>query len=94
MADDASAYIVPEGMASALFDLPRAFAKPAAGDVADRVAAELAEAEAKAWSSLAKYKFVMFGYWAGVWVHLNRVSGRRHPNPFANLVKIARQTHG
>lgn len=33
---------------------------------------EMREAERKAIDSLARYKFLMFGYWAGVWVHLNR----------------------
>ncbi len=34
---------------------------------------EIQEAADKAIDSLARYKFVMFGYWAGVWVHLNRL---------------------
>ena len=50
----------------------------------------LAEAEAKAWKALAGYKFQMFGYWAAIWVHLNRVGKFRRPNPFARLVKAAR----
>jgi hypothetical protein len=49
---------------------------------------ELQEAERKAWDSLARYKFVMFGYWAGVWVHLNRL-GPRLPSPFRELVAYA-----
>jgi len=52
-------------------------------------------AEEKAFNSLAKYKFVMFGYWAGVWVHLNNVSfgmgNKRQPNPFRHLVTKARE---
>lgn len=51
---------------------------------------EMHEAEVKAWLSLAKYKFVMFGYWAGVWVHLNRISGSTRRNPFTGVVKFAR----
>ena len=51
---------------------------------------ELSEAERKAWDSLSRYKFVMFGYWAGIWVHLNRISGLKLPNPWAGLVKHAR----
>lgn len=58
--------------------------------VAERLEAELAEAEAKAFDSLARYKFAMFGYWAGVWVHLNRISGTRRPNPFKGLVAAAK----
>jgi len=52
--------------------------------------AELDEAERKAWQSLARYKFVMFGYWAGVWVHLNRVGKCRRSNPWRGLVHAAR----
>lgn len=52
---------------------------------------ELQEAERKAWDSLARYKFMQFGYWAAIWVHLNRVAGARRPNPWAGLVKTARQ---
>ncbi|GAI05740.1 unnamed protein product [marine sediment metagenome] len=51
---------------------------------------ELKEAERKAWDSLTRYKFQMFGYWASIWVHLNRLDGGKRPNPFANLVKFAR----
>ena len=51
---------------------------------------ELDEAEAKAIDSLARYKFAMFGYWAGIWVHLNRISGARRPSPFHGLVIEAR----
>lgn len=51
----------------------------------------LHEAEVKAWNSLSRYKFSMFGYWSGIWVHLNRISGERFPNPWKNLVDIARK---
>lgn len=52
---------------------------------------EIAEAEKKAMNSLKRYKFVMFGYWAGVWVHLNRISGLKSPSPFRNLVQLAKK---
>lgn len=52
---------------------------------------EIEVAEQKAWESLARYKFAMFGYWAGVWVHLNRISGLRKPNPWKGLVHQARK---
>lgn len=59
-----------------------------------RIAAELLQdldaAEAKAWDSLAKYKFMMFGYWAAIWVHQNRVGGFKRANPWASLVRDAR----
>ena len=32
---------------------------------------EMNRAEAKAWESLSRYKFLMFGYWAAIWVHLS-----------------------
>ena len=59
-----------------------------------RIAAELLQdldaAEAKAWDSLAKYKFMMFGYWAAIWVHQNRVGGFKRANPWTALVRDAR----
>ena len=55
---------------------------------------ELATAEAKAIDSLARYKFAIFGYWAGIWVHLNRISGENRPNPFNELVTVARKLRG
>lgn len=57
----------------------------------ERLRAELDEAEKKAWVSLGRYKFQQFGYWAAIWVHLNRISGEGRPNPWKNLVTIARQ---
>lgn len=51
---------------------------------------ELNQAELKAWQSLSRYKFLMFGYWAALWVHLNRIGNFKKPNPFANLVHLAR----
>jgi hypothetical protein len=60
------------------------------------LARELDTAERKAWESLARYKFQMFGYWAAIWVHLNRIGGFKRPNPFKSLVLAAkeRQTDG
>jgi len=58
-------------------------------DIRNRLIQELAEAEQKAWDSLGRYKFQMFGYWAGVWIHLNKISGQRRPNPWRELTKIA-----
>jgi hypothetical protein len=52
--------------------------------------AEIQEAADKAIDSLARYKFAMFGYWAGIWVHLNRIDGGKRPSPFRDLVKAAR----
>jgi hypothetical protein len=51
---------------------------------------ELQVAETKAWDSLSRYKFQMFGYWAAIWVHLNRIGGFNRPNPWKDLVQTAR----
>jgi hypothetical protein len=53
--------------------------------------AEMDEAEAKAWDSLSRYKFQMFGYWAAIWVHLNRIGGFKRPNPWKDLVQTAKR---
>jgi len=53
--------------------------------------AKLNEAEVKAWQSLARYKFIMFGYWAAIHVHFNRLGNMNRPNPFAQLVAIAQE---
>jgi hypothetical protein len=55
----------------------------------DDLLRELDLAEQQAWNALSRYKFQMFGYWAAIWVHLNRISGAKHPNPWSQLVKLA-----
>ncbi len=60
------------------------------GDGMRRLEHELSIAEFKAWDSLGRYKFQMFGYWAAIWVHLNKIGGFRKPNPFHDLVATAR----
>jgi hypothetical protein len=52
------------------------------------------EAENKAWEALARYKFQMFGYWASIWVHLNRLSGGKRTNPWKKLVGVAKKQVG
>ncbi len=53
--------------------------------------AELDEAEFKAIDALGRYKFTMFGYWAGIWVHLNKLlEDKKRPNPFRNFVVLAK----
>lgn len=54
------------------------------------IESHMKEAQAKAWDSLARYKFQMFGYWAAIWVHLNRISGLKRRNPFRGVVSVAR----
>lgn len=51
-------------------------------------------AEKKAWLSLSKYKFMMFGYWAAIWVHYNKECTLKNNNPFSHLVKFAKRTLG
>lgn len=58
-----------------------------------RLQVKMQEAERKAWDSLARYKFLMFGYWSSAWVNLNRLSARSRPNPFRSLVRLARTEH-
>lgn len=59
-------------------------------DKPESMDAALDEAERKAWEALGRYKFLMFGYHAAVWVHLNRISGQNRPNPWRQLVSLAR----
>lgn len=49
------------------------------------------EAAEKAIDALSRYKFQMFGYWAGIWVHLNRIIGDNTPNPFREIVHKSRE---
>jgi hypothetical protein len=50
----------------------------------------LDEAEKKAHENLAIYKFNNFGYWASIWVHLNRIGQFRRANPFSGYVDLAK----
>jgi len=59
-----------------------------------RLERELEEAERKAHSNLARYKFHNFGYWAAIWVHLNRAGDFNRPNPFVDYVQLARKKGG
>lgn len=52
----------------------------------------MAEAEVKAVDSLARYKFLMFGYHAAQWVTLNKLLNKKQPNPFRGFVKMSRMT--
>lgn len=54
----------------------------------------LDEAERKAWDSLARYKFYMFGYWAAMWGEMNDISGIHRPNPFSDLALWASGERG
>ena len=52
---------------------------------------KIMEAEYKAWQSLSGYKFIMFGYWAAIWVHLNKMKAKPLDNPFRDLIQIAKR---
>lgn len=54
---------------------------------------ELGIAEIKAWAALADYKFMMFGYWCAIWVHINRMGDFKKPNPFKPLVDLAKEVN-
>ncbi len=41
--------------------------------------------------SLSRYKFMMFGYYAAVWVNLNAIDTQQESNPFRELVEKARE---
>ncbi|HUW04787.1 MAG TPA: hypothetical protein VMW01_00865 [Williamwhitmania sp.] len=43
--------------------------------LAGRLSADKKQAYKHAIESLAKYKFMMFGYHAAMWVHLNKIDG-------------------
>lgn len=58
--------------------------------MSETLAQEIETAERKAWDALGRYKFQMFGYWAGIWVHLNRIEGSKRPNPWKGLVQFSR----
>lgn len=60
----------------------------------ERLEHDLAEAERKAHSNLARYKFHNFGYWAAIWVHLNHVGQFHRHNPFSDYVKSAQKKGG
>lgn len=49
------------------------------------------EACEKAIDSLARYKFMGFGYWAAIWVYLNQIDDEKESNPFRELVQKARE---
>lgn len=57
-----------------------------------RLRLDLQDAEAKAWDALSRYKFMMFGYWAAVWVHLNRIGGFKEANPWKQIVRDAKNS--
>jgi hypothetical protein len=66
---------------------------PDSNNPLDRIHNARLDAEQKAWSALAGYKFYMFGYWAAAWVKYNQLMPKEEklPNPFRALVNKARE---
>lgn len=62
-------------------------------ELKERIINQMADAERKAWDSLARYKFWMFGYHAAEWVKYNHLldHGDRQPNPFKSVVTVAKE---
>ncbi len=52
---------------------------------------QINEAEDKAWKALAQGQLICFGYWASLWVYLNKMSQLNRRNPFGPLVELAQQ---
>lgn len=59
--------------------------------IESKIAEQMQDAVQKAWEALSGYKFWMFGYHAARWVQLNRLCGPKNPNPFFDLVQMARE---
>ena len=57
----------------------------------DRLKEQKLEAYESAIDALSRYKFMMFGYWAAIWVHLNQLDNDKEHNPFKSLVEKARE---
>ena len=74
--------------------MPKQCKLPVNTPTRQRLERELDEAEKKAHQNLARYKFHNFGYWAAVWVHLNRAGDFKRPNPFVDYVQLARKKGG
>ena len=56
----------------------------------DKIISAMQEAEQSAWEALSGYKFWMFGYHAARWVNYNKLLSHGQPNPFRDVVKLAR----
>jgi len=58
--------------------------------VESKILDELSAKETAVWESLSKYKFIMFGYYAAVWVTLDRIHRFYQGNPFLDVMKLAK----
>ena len=57
------------------------------------VDSELARLEMDAWKAPERGDFMLFGYWASMWLKLNKESGLENPSPFDPVVELAHQIH-
>ena len=57
----------------------------------NKIKTKMEEAAGKAIDSLARYKFLMFGYWAAQWVNMNKLLDQPQPNPFRFFVQEAKK---
>ena len=85
-----SEYVVRSDKSNACLRCQIADLSPAAG-LEDALTQHRDAAFVKAWHALARYKFLMFGYWAAIWVHLNRIHPVAQGNPWSDLVHAGRQ---
>jgi hypothetical protein len=46
-----------------------------------------------AWKAPERGDFMLFGYWASMWLKLNKESGLENPSPFDPVVELAHQIH-
>ena len=49
------------------------------------------QARRKAVKALAGYKFIMFGYWAAIWVHYAKECSPKPASPFREIVQLAKR---
>ncbi|MGE5572977.1 MAG: hypothetical protein ACM3ZU_08175 [Bacteroidota bacterium] len=66
--------------------------EPSPEQIVSELHVYLDDAERRAWDALSRYKFQMFGYWASIWIHLNRIARTGRSNPWRQLVQTARTT--
>ncbi|WP_143162286.1 hypothetical protein [Sporobacter termitidis] len=50
---------------------------------------ELKTAEDNAWYALSHNNFQQFGYWAEIWMQINRISKKKKANPFYEILAVA-----
>ena len=59
--------------------------------IQEDLSVDIEQSAYRAIDALSRYKFMLFGYWAAIWVHLNRIEGNKRPNPFRAFVDLAKE---